>query len=160
MLAVIVVGPDLLIRLAFADDVPDDGQDSMRNRQPCLFSPTARRYPPEQGSQEAVLLSRDRPGALRQNSSQISVALPCVTRVLLPGAFVIARTQPRPACQVSRIRKAAHVESNLRNDNSGGRELHSRNRAQAQHEIRVRLQLASEPLVDLLQFAVEVHQLL
>src|SRR5947208_14425701 len=118
----------------------------------CRFLTTAfYGYTPKQGGEVAVLFAQQRPGALRQNSSQIPVPFACGTGVPFAPTFVVAGRQPSPTCQVSGVRKPAHVKSDLGNNHGGGCEVHARNGAETQNQVRMRLELLGQTLIDLLQ---------
>src|SRR3954447_25863710 len=87
-------------------------------------------YAPKQGGEVAILFAQQRPGALRQNSSQISIPFACGTGITFARTFVIARRQPSPTSQMSRVRKPTHVQSDLSNNDGGGCEVHARTGAE------------------------------
>src|SRR3954453_4593813 len=113
MQAVIVVAAKFLIYCAVLDEVPGNDQHPMRDRERRLLTTAFYGYTPKQRGQVAVLFTHHRPGALRQNSSQIPVSFARRTGVSFACTFVIAWRQPNPTRQVTRIGKPAHIQSDL-----------------------------------------------
>ena len=90
MQSVIVVPTKFLIYSAVLDNVPSDDQHAMSDCECRLLTTAFYGYTSKQGSKVAILFTQQRPGALRQNSSQIPVAFARGTGVPLARTFVVA----------------------------------------------------------------------
>src|SRR5580700_9493760 len=69
--------------------------------------------------------------ALCVRHAQIAIAFPHATGKSLAGTLIVAWTHPGPTHQMSRVRKSAHVRPDLGDDQRGGGEIDSRNRAES-----------------------------
>src|SRR4030095_6424951 len=68
------------------------------------------------GLQGAVFRPTRAGGRFDQRRPQPAVALPRLAGLVLAGALVVARTQSRPAREMRRRGKRAHVHADLRDD--------------------------------------------
>ena len=106
----------VLVGLAGVESLIDENQqcvsDSHDSR--CLLSPRLGGNPPELVLDEAILLGRGGPGALRQGASQPPVTTCGVTTPILACTPIVTRTNSCPRADVLLRGKLRHIRSGFR----------------------------------------------
>src|SRR5215831_15540852 len=117
--AVEVIGAEIAVKLTADQHVVDDGQDRGGERADGLFGATAGAQTVELRLGVAGFLAGRGPGALDQRGLEPRRALAHAGGPPLAGALVVPGAQAGPGDQVPRGREAAHVASDLGEDDAG-----------------------------------------
>src|ERR1700688_2046475 len=125
-----VIGTEVLVSRAPAEHVPDRYEQGVLNGDNGLLGPLPGADAVIECAVVAALGARGGPGDLLQDLAQPSVAVPGTDGLAFAGAFVITRAEPRPRCQLCRAGKAAHIDTDFRQDDLCGPLGHPRNRLQ------------------------------
>src|SRR5215212_12232606 len=113
-----VVGPEVVVDGAVAQDVPDGGQDGGGDGADRLLRAAALAL--ELRPEIAVLPAAGGPGALHEGGLQPGRALAQAGGAALARALVVAGAEARPGEQVAGGGEAAHLGADLGDDGPGG----------------------------------------
>ena len=129
--SIVVLGAGLAVVHRLRQHMVDRPQQAMGDRHDGFLVAAMAHDSTLTGAEGAVLRVDRGEGAFDQRHAEPAVAFPRRSGLVLAGALVVARAEPRPAREMALPRKPAHVHADLGNHHLAGPRVDPRNRVQS-----------------------------